>query len=91
MVMIPSFSSQVYPKIPVKLGKAFYALATTHAALGSLVEVVGLYILLAAGTNVLPRRLRIANYKVWMRSALVLWWIALGLGIATYIRWYVRL
>ena len=89
--MVPSFSAQVYPKIPAKLGKAYYGLATTHAALGSLAEIAGLYILLVAGTNVVPRKLRIANYKLWMRSVLVMWWIVLVLGIATYIRWYVRI
>ena len=89
MTMIPSFHVQVYPKIPAKLGKAYYGLATTHAALGSLAELAALYILLAAGTNALPSKLRITNYKLWMRSVLVLWWIVLVLGVVTYIRWYV--
>ncbi len=89
MTMIPSFHLQVYPRIPAKLGKAYYGLATTHAALGSLTEIAALYILLAVGTKVLPEKLRIANYKLWMRSVLALWWIVLVLGIATYIRWYV--
>ena len=90
VMMIPPFGLQVYPRIPAKLGRAYYGLATAHAALGSLAEITALYILLAAGTNVLPPKLRIANYKLWMRSVLVLWWIVLALGIATYIRWYVR-
>ena len=34
-VMIPSFRFHVSPKMPLKLGKAYYALATAHAALGS--------------------------------------------------------
>jgi hypothetical protein len=89
VLMIPSFSLHVYPRIPAKLGRAYYGLATMHAALGTLAEIVGLYILLAVGTKLLPSKLRIANYKVWMRSVLVLWWVALALGIATYIRWYV--
>jgi hypothetical protein len=33
---------------------------------------MGLYILLVAGTSVLPERFRIANYKLWMRTVLVL-------------------
>jgi uncharacterized membrane protein YozB (DUF420 family) len=90
VIMIPPFRLQVYPRIPAKLGRAYYGLATTHAALGSLAEITALYILLAAGTNLLPPKLRIANYKLWMRSALVLWWSVLALGIATYIRWHVR-
>jgi hypothetical protein len=88
VVMAPSFRVSVAPKIPVKLGKAYYALATAHAALGSVAEIGGLYILLAAGTKVLPARFCISDYKLWMRSVVVLWWIALLLGMATYARWY---
>ena len=49
----------------------------------------GLYILLAAGTRLLPERLRLIRYKLWMRSVLALWWMVLMLGFATYVRWYV--
>jgi hypothetical protein len=56
-----------------------------------LAEIAGLCILLAAGTNVLPHNLQIVNYKAWMRTVPVLWWIVLALGIATSIRWYVPL
>ena len=88
LVMIPSFRVQVIPKIPLKLGKSYYALATTHAALGTITEVAGLYILLAAGSGVLPDKFRITNYKLWMRTVLMLWWVVLLLGFATYARWY---
>jgi uncharacterized membrane protein YozB (DUF420 family) len=89
LVMVPSFHAHVIPKIPLKLGKAYYALATAHAALGCVTEIVALYILLAAGTNVLPEKLRMTKYKAWMRSVLALWWLVLFLGLATYARWYV--
>jgi uncharacterized membrane protein YozB (DUF420 family) len=89
LMMIPSFRAQVLPRIPAKLGRAYYALATLHATLGSITELAGLYILLAAGTRVLPEKLRITNYKRWMRSTLALWWLVLLLGFATYARWYV--
>jgi len=87
--MTPSFRVHVSPKIPLKLGKAYYALATAHAALGTITEIAGLYILLAAGTSVLPEKFRIIKYKVWMRTVLALWWLVLLLGLATYARWYV--
>jgi uncharacterized membrane protein YozB (DUF420 family) len=87
--MIPSFRARVSPKIPLKLGKAYYALATAHAALGTVTEIAGLDILLAAGTSVLPEKFRITRYKAWMRTVLVLWWFVLLLGFATYGRWYV--
>ncbi len=89
LTMIPSFLTRVSPKIPLKLNKAYYALATAHAALGTVTELTALYILLAAGTSVLPQKLRISNYKLWMRSVLLLWWMVLLLGFATYARWYV--
>ena len=87
--MIPSFRAHVSPKIPLKLGKAYYALATAHAALGTITELAGLYILLVAGTSFLPEKFRITRYKAWMRTVLVLWWLVLLLGLATYARWYV--
>jgi uncharacterized membrane protein YozB (DUF420 family) len=88
-MMVPSFRVHVSPKIPLRLGKAYYALATAHAALGSVTEVAGLYILLAAGTTLLPEKFRITKYKAWMRTVLVLWWLVLLLGLVTYARWYV--
>ena len=89
LVMMPSFQVQVVPEIPLRLAKTYYALATAHAALGTITEIAGLYILLAAGTGVLPEKFRITKYKAWMRTVLVLWWFALLLGLATYARWYV--
>jgi len=89
LMMIPSFRVHVFPRIPGRLGKAYYALATTHAGLGTFTELAALYILLSAGTQVLPGKLRITKYKPWMRRVLLLWWGVLFLGIATYTRWYV--
>jgi len=90
LMMIPAFHHQVFPKLPGRITKPFYAVATMHAAMGGVAEIAGLYILLAAGTNLLPKTLRITRYKVWMRSVLAIWWLALLLGFATYTRWYVR-
>jgi uncharacterized membrane protein YozB (DUF420 family) len=88
LVMASSFRERVGPRIPAKLNRTFYALATAHAALGSIAEIGGLYLVLAAGTKVLPQRLRLTQYKRWMRAVLVLWWLTLLLGVGTYIRWY---
>jgi len=89
LTMTPSFRMQVLPRIPAKLSKSYFALATAHAALGGITEIAGLYILIAAGTRLLPERLRITKYKFWMRTVLALWWLVLFLGFATYARWYV--
>jgi uncharacterized membrane protein YozB (DUF420 family) len=89
LTMIPAFRVQVLPRIPEKLGRGFYGLATTHAVFGSVTEVAGLYLLLAAGTRVLPPKLRLTRYKAWMRTVLALWYVVLILGMATYARWYI--
>lgn len=89
LAMIPSFRHHVIPKLPSKIGRPYYAFATAHAALGGTAELGGLYILLAAGTKWLPEKIRITRYKFWMRSVLLLWWLVLLTGIATYVRWYV--
>ena len=89
VMMIPSFRVHVLPKVPAKLGKAYYALATIHGSFGTVTELAGLYVVLSAGTQVLPEKLRITKYKAWMRSLLVLWWVVLLLGMVTYTRWYV--
>ena len=89
VLMIPSFHNNVAPRIPLRLGRPYYALATAHAVAGTITECIGLYILLAAGTNFLPRKFRITRYKLWMRCELAAWWATLLLGIATYGRWYV--
>src|SRR6266699_3436910 len=91
LAMFPSFHHQVSPQLPGKIGKPYYALASAHAALGVIAEIGGLYILLAAGTSLLPRRLRLTRYKFWMRIVLAAWWLVLLLGLATYARWYVPL
>jgi uncharacterized membrane protein YozB (DUF420 family) len=89
LAMLPSFGHQVAPKIPPMLGKSFYAVATTHAALGAVVECAALYILLAAGTTLMPEKLRLTRYKLWMRLILVAWWVVILLGMLTYARWYI--
>jgi plastocyanin/uncharacterized membrane protein YozB (DUF420 family) len=86
--MGPVFHRAVLPKIPAGLSKAFYALPAAHATLGTTAEVLGLYIILRAGTNLLPNALRFKNYKLWMRTELVLWWIVIALGLSTYWAWY---
>ena len=89
-VMAPTFRSQVAPKIPARLGRLYYAVATGHAIVGFVAELLGVYIILAAGTKILPESLRLVRYKFWMRIALVIWWLALLLGLTTYARWYVE-
>ena len=89
ITMAPSFYTHVAPRIPQRLRKPYYAIATTHAALGAVTEFAAIYILLAAGTRVLPSKLRLTNFKPAMRAVLVLWWVVLLLGLLTYAKWYI--
>ena len=88
LVMWPAFR-QVNPTIPRVLHKPYYAAPAIHAALGMTAELLGLYIVLVAGTNVLPVWLRFRNWKLWMRTEFVLWLIVLISGVGTYYTWYV--
>jgi uncharacterized membrane protein YozB (DUF420 family) len=88
-VMAPSFHRQVMLRPPGGWRDAYYVLPTVHASLGTLVELLGLYVALVAGT-VLPERLRFRNYKLWMRTTLTLWWVVVLRGLGTYYVWYVR-
>jgi uncharacterized membrane protein YozB (DUF420 family) len=87
-VMWPSFDARVLPRFSRHFGKRYYAIAMTHGALGALAEVLGLYILLVAGTNILPRSWRFQRWRLWMRIELALWWVVLLVGIGTYYTWY---
>jgi plastocyanin/uncharacterized membrane protein YozB (DUF420 family) len=87
--MVPSFRASVWGQIPASLGDPYYSVATAHAALGATAELLGLYVLLVAGTNFVPEALRFRNYKPWMRATLLLWWLVIGLGAGTYLVWYV--
>jgi uncharacterized membrane protein YozB (DUF420 family) len=89
--MLPSFRRAVEPVIPSRLGKSYYWLATAHGVSGIIAELLGVYILLAAGTQLLPKAIRFTQYKPWMRSAFIVWWLAILLGLLTYLRRYTRL
>lgn len=88
LVMWPSLHVRVLPQLSRRFEKRYYAVATVHGVLGALAEVLGLYILLAAGTSILPRAWRFQRWKLWMRIELALWWVVLLSGIGTYYIWY---
>jgi uncharacterized membrane protein YozB (DUF420 family) len=57
---------------------------TAHVVVGTVALLVGGWVVLVAGTSLVPARLRFSNYKRWMRTLLTLWWIAIVLGGAIY-------
>jgi len=87
-IMGPSYLRQVAPQVPAGLSDSYYWLAFAHALAGTAAELLGLYVVLVAGTRLLPAALRFDNYKRWMRTTLVLWWSVTLLGFAVYARWY---
>jgi uncharacterized membrane protein YozB (DUF420 family) len=87
--MAPSFGERVVPRLSTHLGKRHYAIVTLHAALGTVAEILGIYILLVAGTSVLPQSWRFTRWKLWMRIELILWWLVIFMGLLTYYVWYV--
>src|ERR1700688_1630443 len=84
IVMWPSFYGQVLPALPKHLADRYYGAATAHGILGAIAELLGLYIVLAVGTDILPSRLRIIRLKLWMRIELILWWLVIVTGVLTY-------
>ncbi len=89
LVMWPSFQQQVKPALTRVHHKWYYEVAIIHASLGVTAELLGLYLVIVAGTKLVPRRLRFNNWKWWMRTELVLWMIVLLSGVGTYCAWYV--
>jgi uncharacterized membrane protein YozB (DUF420 family) len=89
LVMGPAFQQQVEPALPKVLHKWYYAAAAIHALLGVSAELLGLYIAMVAGTSVLPQWLRFKDWKLWMRTELMLWSVVLLAGLGTYYAWYI--
>ena len=44
-----------------------------HASVGAIAELLGLYVVAAAGSGGSLKWLRLGNYKIWMRTALLVW------------------
>lgn len=89
-VMAPSFHRQVSGHLTSGWRDWFYAAPMIHAGLATVVELLGLYVILVAGTKMLPKRYRFTNYKLWMRTTLILWWVVVALGAGVYSVWYVQ-
>ena len=87
-LMAPSFDAQVKPHLNEAFSSAYFAVPLIHALLGTITEMLAIYIVLVAGTSLIPASWRFTSYKPWMRTTLVLWWIVIALGIGIYGVWY---
>ena len=89
LVMWPSFHQQVGPVFPRAFHKRYFTVATIHGALGMAAELLGLYIVMVAGTHLLPQRLCFKRWRLWMRVELMLWSAVLFSRLWTYYVWYI--
>ena len=89
-VMAPYYWADVLPGLPGYLGTSFYLFPTLMLVAGATAEALGVYIILVAGTNLVPERFRFRRYKLWMRTELILWWAVVLAGIATYYAWWIQ-
>lgn len=89
LIMEPSFRRQVFPHLADVFHHIRLAIPLIHAALGTIAELLGIYIVLVAATRILPEKLRFKHYKPWMKTELALWWTVILLGIGIYLSWYV--
>jgi len=87
-VMWPSTKQQVMPAFPRVFKRWYLAAPAIHTILGMSAECLGIFIALVAGTKLVPEQLRFRNWKRWMRAELLLWWMTLLWGVATYAAWY---
>jgi uncharacterized membrane protein YozB (DUF420 family) len=88
--MIPEYGLYVAPGLPGELAQTSYWVPTVMLVAGAIAEALGIYIILVAASTLIPERFRFRNYKLWMRTELILWWAVLITGVATYYVWYVQ-
>jgi plastocyanin/uncharacterized membrane protein YozB (DUF420 family) len=62
-----------------------------HGVLGTIAEISGLYLIVRMRTKWLPKRWRVNNFKLMMRSTLGLWTILVVLGVIVYSERYLTI
>jgi len=89
-IMVGSFTRSAAPGIPSRLGEHYFAVAAAHGLLGTLTLGLGVFVALRANELLPPFLgfLRFHNFKLFMRSAYVLYMASTAFGVATYVTWY---
>jgi uncharacterized membrane protein YozB (DUF420 family) len=82
--MVTSYIIHILPGIPAKLAQGDYAVITIHALIGAVALVWGVFVALR-GNNLVPKKLRFNNYKLFMRWAYGLYMFATLGGVIVYI------
>ena len=87
-VMIGSFLAHILPGIPTKLAEGSYGVTTVHAFVGLIGLLLGVFVVLRAN-KLVPRALRFANYKPFMRVSYALYMAATLIGVVVYVEAFV--
>src|SRR4030042_702975 len=82
--MVSSFLIHILPGIPAKLGEGDYAVTTTHAIIGTIAFLLGVFVMLR-GNELVPKSWRFKNYKLFMRWAYAIYMLATLGGVIVYI------
>jgi uncharacterized membrane protein YozB (DUF420 family) len=82
--MLTSYIIHILPGIPSKLAQGDYAVTTLHAIIGAVGVLFGIFVALQ-GNNLVPKNLRIKNYKPYMRTAYGLYMLSTLGGVILYI------
>jgi uncharacterized membrane protein YozB (DUF420 family) len=82
--MVTSYIIYILPGIPAKLGTGDYAVTTLHAIIGTIGLLFGVFVMLR-GNELVPKRLRFNNYKLFMRTAFALYMLVTLGGVVLYI------
>lgn len=82
--MAPAFHETYWDALARRVVNRVNIAVVAHVVAGTLALGLGIWVVLVAGTPLVPARWRFADYKRWMRPLLALWWLAIALGVVTY-------
>jgi len=86
--MVTSFVGRILPGIPAKLLEDSYGITTVHALFGAITVLFGVFVALR-GNSLVPKAWQFKNYKLFMRTAYVLYMLSTLGGVILYISVYV--
>lgn len=82
--MISSYIVNILPGIPGKLNQGSYAVTTIHGLAGMIGLVLGIFVVLR-GNELVPKSLRFANYKLFMRTSYAIYMLVTLMGVVVYV------
>lgn len=87
-VMIRAFDLYILPGLPGRFFEGTYGVTTVHTFVGLIGLVLGIFVDLR-GNELVPKRLRFSNYKLFMRTSYAIYMLATLLGVIVYLEVYV--